>query len=95
MALTEKGTRFNLCEAPFGPFRQIKPGPFFGRKRQEKAPGNSGNCCYPQGHAFRKSSCYTGSSPVPNDHLFNASPSIRLATINRSTALSRVSTTRR
>ena len=26
----EKGTRFNLCEAPSGPFRQIKPGPFFG-----------------------------------------------------------------
>ena len=26
----EKGTRFNLCEAPSGPFRQIKPGFFFG-----------------------------------------------------------------
>ncbi len=25
----EKGTRFNLCEAPSGPSRQIKPGPFF------------------------------------------------------------------
>ncbi len=29
----EKGTRFNLCEAPSGPFRQIKPGPFFGLKQ--------------------------------------------------------------
>ncbi len=28
--VSEKGTRFNLCEAPSGPFRQIKPGPFFG-----------------------------------------------------------------
>jgi len=25
----EKGTWFILCEAPFGPFRQNKPGPFF------------------------------------------------------------------
>jgi len=25
----EKGTWFVLCEAPFGPFRQNKPGPFF------------------------------------------------------------------
>ncbi len=28
----EKGTRFNLCEAPSGPLGQIKPGPFFGSK---------------------------------------------------------------
>jgi len=27
--LDEKGTWFILCEAPFGPFRQNKPGPFF------------------------------------------------------------------
>jgi len=27
----EKGDRFNLCEAPFGPFRQIEPVPFFNR----------------------------------------------------------------
>ncbi len=26
----EKGTRFNLCEAPSRPLGQIKPGPFFG-----------------------------------------------------------------
>jgi len=25
----EKGDRFNLCAAPFGPFRQIGPVPFF------------------------------------------------------------------
>jgi len=25
----EKGDRFNLCAAPFGPFRQIEPVPFF------------------------------------------------------------------
>jgi len=27
--MDEKGTWFVLCEAPFGPFRQNKPGPFF------------------------------------------------------------------
>ncbi len=32
-SLAEKGTRFNLCEAPSGPLGQIKPGPFFGRGR--------------------------------------------------------------
>jgi hypothetical protein len=25
----KKGVRSNLCEAPFGPFRQIGPDPFF------------------------------------------------------------------
>jgi hypothetical protein len=27
--LAEKGDRSNLCKAPFGPFRQIGPVPFF------------------------------------------------------------------